>query len=859
MDRFMKSLRQSSEDRNESDVPSSSLHCIEDSLYIQYKKCTLRFKETLQSMVPPEIFQFDNVSALMSAAEYVAENDLVASQPQLLDDLKVAISARKRVAMDIFDGGDEGHSYFISVLAYCWSVLAPKLPKQMKVSKCKQPATDEASTRNRFEGLFLNGEDSEDDEEDDLEADLPTCPMARPEETETSRLPLEELISGSDRSSAILFLVTLNELMRCVSFYYTRLKTSVSSMLEEGHPHNSVTQYIMQASVATNFAIQEVASLEELFVQDYPHLNTVYRLQASLLLVSFVPEVSSLVSKRSPLAAQFSEKDAIALLGDALECAFRHPPDAQNRYKVVVKEFLKRWKFPTDSKDSLATVEKSLICIFANVFVIAKNEVHLLSEQQDSQLQECLPQCDTSSHSWCKGLSFLCEHRSIWHTIRLLQGLSGALTKEKGCIEVTRCSFSGPSWKQRQGAATEIQDMDSLLMEDILPNLINMCREGMLSYDLPYEAELFAAFSQIKMFANDPETPVTWSLAFTVHSILTAILEVEGSYHPFFIAEASRQTYGLYFERLVNAQRKTSNLYPEIEFFLNLKNLPVSNSGAVAPQEVLAVWNPVCAGSFLSFIAYYLNVNVGAQFIDADGQLRMTLHLFNALQQLQAVQPGQIKSLDVIFQIFEDCKAVWEGPLPTQGHFLERWLIASGMKSGLAVQTRKGPSRSTRGRDGASRKVTPILAEDISKSFRRVCCHDFNDALGTNHRTRPSRGDKWSAIEDIHVGRAVGTWNAMQSDVSLLGTSLIAYSYYLNQLCLNLLRELGLLPKVEQARGKQVMFCMSAVFAKYILEPLDKGDELMASRCAKSLDRYFKAVSPDDTMWFTPCIFMEEE
>jgi hypothetical protein len=858
MDRFMKSLRQSSEDRNESDVPSSSLHCIEDSLYIQYKKCTLRFKETLQSMVPPEIFQFDNVSALMSAAEYVAENDLVASQPQLLDDLKVAISARKRVAMDIFDGGDEGHSYFISVLAYCWSVLAPKLPKQMKVSKCKQPATDEASTRNRFEGLFLNGEDSEDDEEDDLEADLPTCPMARPEETETSRLPLEELISGSDRSSAILFLVTLNELMRCVSFYYTRLKTSVSSMLEEGHPHNSVTQYIMQASVATNFAIQEVASLEELFVQDYPHLNTVYRLQASLLLVSFVPEVSSLVSKRSPLAAQFSEKDAIALLGDALECAFRHPPDAQNRYKVVVKEFLKRWKFPTDSKDSLATVEKSLICIFANVFVIAKNEVHLLSEQQDSQLQECLPQCDTSSHSWCKGLSFLCEHRSIWHTIRLLQGLSGALTKEKGCIEVTRCSFSGPSWKQRQGAATEIQDMDSLLMEDILPNLINMCREGMLSYDLPYEAELFAAFSQIKMFANDPETPVTWSLAFTVHSILTAILEVEGSYHPFFIAEASRQTYGLYFERLVNAQRKTSNLYPEIEFFLNLKNLPVSNSGEVAPQELLAIWNPVCAGSFLSFIAYYLNVNMGAQFIDMDGQLRMTLHLFNALQQLQAIQPGQIKSLDLIFQIFKDCKAVWEGPLPTQGHFLERWLIASGMKSGLAVQTRKGASRSTRGRDSASRKVTPILAEDISKSFRRVCCHDFNDAIGANHRTRPPRGDKWSAIEDIHVARAVGTWHAMQSDAALLGTSLIAYGYYLNQLCLNLLQELGLLPKVEPPRDKRVMFCMSAVFAKYILEPLDKGDELVASRCAKSLDKYFKAVSPNDTMWFTPVIFTEE-
>jgi hypothetical protein len=85
----------------------------QDLLNVWYKKCTQRFKDALQSMVPVDIFNYDNVSALVTAAEHVAENDLINVQPQLLDDLKVSIRAWKRVALNQFDGGDDGHSYFI--------------------------------------------------------------------------------------------------------------------------------------------------------------------------------------------------------------------------------------------------------------------------------------------------------------------------------------------------------------------------------------------------------------------------------------------------------------------------------------------------------------------------------------------------------------------------------------------------------------------------------------------------------------------------------------------------------------------------------------------------------------------------
>jgi hypothetical protein len=60
-------------------------------------------------------------------------------------------------------------------------------------------------------------DDDADDEEDDLEGDLPAAPMARPEEVELPELSLTELVSGSERMIAILFLVTLNELMRYMS------------------------------------------------------------------------------------------------------------------------------------------------------------------------------------------------------------------------------------------------------------------------------------------------------------------------------------------------------------------------------------------------------------------------------------------------------------------------------------------------------------------------------------------------------------------------------------------------------------------------------------------------------------------
>jgi hypothetical protein len=70
--------------------------------------------------------------------------------------------------------------------------------------------------------------------------------------------------------------------MGSISAHYSKLKETSEAMLSEDHPSGSFIAQMMKASVATNVAIQQAASLEEQLSEDHPHLNTVYRLLACL-------------------------------------------------------------------------------------------------------------------------------------------------------------------------------------------------------------------------------------------------------------------------------------------------------------------------------------------------------------------------------------------------------------------------------------------------------------------------------------------------------------------------------------------------------------------------------------------------
>ena len=144
-------------------------HEMMESTYIRYKKSTQRFTEALQDMVPCHIFESDCVRALMDAADYVAENSMTVEET-FLQDLKYSIRARKRTC-ELYDGGDSGHLFFVDVLSYCWSVLAPLRPSRNSLNL----ANDEQSSSSHYIFSSLAIDDTEDREED-----LPITTPCRP-------------------------------------------------------------------------------------------------------------------------------------------------------------------------------------------------------------------------------------------------------------------------------------------------------------------------------------------------------------------------------------------------------------------------------------------------------------------------------------------------------------------------------------------------------------------------------------------------------------------------------------------------------------------------------------------------------
>lgn len=77
--------------------------------------------------------------------------------------------------------------------------------------------------------------------------------------------------------NVILFLMSLDELMGANATQFAKLKEACAffEMDEEDErkrPTNAaIVEQMMEASVATNFAIPQVASLEQIFMHDHPH------------------------------------------------------------------------------------------------------------------------------------------------------------------------------------------------------------------------------------------------------------------------------------------------------------------------------------------------------------------------------------------------------------------------------------------------------------------------------------------------------------------------------------------------------------------------------------------------------------
>jgi hypothetical protein len=101
------------------------------------------------------------------------------------------------------------------------------------------------------------------------------------------------------------------------------------------------------------------------------------------------------------------------------------------------------------------------------------------------------------------------------------------------------------------------------------------------------------------------------------------------------------------------------------------------------PHEMSSFWNPVCAGSFLLYTTYYLNVELGSTMMDAVGQVRTVLHLYHAAKQRQLLHARSIPIFDCLDGMFASSKAIWgmSGTKPKKGNFAKQYLVSLGYDS----------------------------------------------------------------------------------------------------------------------------------------------------------------------------------
>lgn len=859
------------------------------SVYDRYKQATKRFKE---SLFVEAGFSKDKtkilVDDLMDAADLVAGQQREVD-PLLIQDLKLALRVRKRVAESVFQGGDAGHAYFQSVLNYCYRVLRPLKRKRKEAAGISREKTND-SFENRFTALNMEFEDDEDDDENE---ELPDASVARPHKEASLEIPnLEDIIQRSERLDAVFFLTTLNDMMGFVSLQYSKLKSFWRKCHEMGYPLNIIIEQLMEASVATNMSISQVAYLEHRIAQDHPHMNTIYRLLAAVVLPEFTRHLFEFISENSPKAKDFQETDAIAFLGDCLECAFRTPSDPLSHSEPLVSKFSTKWKVDQ------AGVEK------INQMVAMSARIEAPFNQENGMNKELFQHTKSLGlfpHTWLRESEFIGRNRSILVPIRLLQGFS-AIKPEQNKL-ILKQGFFGKKWDEYSRKAKKIQgDMDEFLMGDVMPLLINMCDEGTMSKILPMESELLPFFVHMRSFVKNPERPVTWALVFAVHSLLTSVIEVQGMSDVKTLGNVAKQTFDHYMDQIKWTIQNSEDMDANPKHWMkNLKMihflqwLPVSPLSVHSPDKVeRGVWNPLCAGTLLTYITYFANIDGGMAMVDAFAQLRIVLHLFNAFIQVGALEHGELELLDFLYENFITSKAIWEGDIPKKGSFTYRWWIAYGMKFSCAressqatkrrVENLRTPHAKANENVGfnMARTMTPIQPQDLYKSYSRICLRDFTGTVDKYHSERQKRDGKGTDLYELAV-RVNDTLDHMEADERALATNFISLGYILNQFVVSLFRVLELESFVKQIvaemsnevrHGRAADFrrigsssweasdanlerqAIVQIFADKILGVLDFTDnpyeDKLVVRSAAFMKLYFPKINIERVMIFTP-------
>ncbi|KAL3804368.1 hypothetical protein HJC23_011296 [Cyclotella cryptica] len=839
------------------------------TLYSRYKAATHRFLEYMRNSVPEVIIAGDkSVNFLVSAADWMAVTSY-AVDPIVLKDLKLCIRSRTRVAESVFGGGDATHKYFLDILVYCWTVL-----RTLPVATVDKPLQElEEVGDSKDSHLFSAfGEELEmEEEEEDPDIFPTTVPRPMPDKI---RLTIEELTSSDDRNDAILFLITLDELMSMVALQYQVILKSIKTYREQMVPESAIIEHLLEAAVTSNFAIQQVQQLEMELQAQHQHLTTPYRLLSTLVLPELTSNVDDILRKHSNGTKEWKKQDIISYLGDCLECFFINPSDEWNRKETIVQDFCSEYDVDSSGR---AQLEQMFMAIQYLVILEVPLKMEINSSTEKLRAAQARLGKPSQSHSWLINSKYIGGDRSIHHTIRLLQGFAGVIDRtpmnSKAYQNPSMTGYFG-STNWLMGRSRKIRDMDELLMSTILPSWMSMARHGIVGkMRFPRESELCPLFMQLKYYVDNPRKAVSWSLAFGVHAMLTGILEVDREIYE--IMRVSKAVFEQFFAQTVNAAKlsmkeKSSDMSNSEVWKHNLCMVSIFESFGVKVFQEQAIWNPLCSGTIFSVLSLFCNLEAGCSAIDCQAQLRIVMYLYHGLLINDIIHAGEIPLLDIIYDSFKECKALWQGGLPRKGELVQRFWICFGMslKDSKQMAENARPCDSTSPFDGFAegiklcrgRKMNPIEPSELAMSFRRICERDFTGVCDKYHTPEQKRNSAGTE-QYLFAVRTNDTLDHLEKENRLLSINFFSVAYYLEQFVCSLGRVLeweSHLQSFKQQSGTNMRQGFVILFTQHLLGALDFAEDPMNYEfldvpmgvALTMLQEFFVRIPSRNVMWF---------
>jgi hypothetical protein len=441
---------------------------------------------------------------------------------------------------------------------------------------------------------------------------------------------IEDLINGDDRFQAMSFFTNMNDLMGAVHDHYDMLKRFLQGRLK--HDSQSKLQLLQECAVESNMAMESVQHMYATLVTEHPYLESFYHVLAIVFLSPFIADFGK---RLSPAARAKDPTLAKRFVGDIVEAAF-HNRGAE-RMDPLIQRFTKTSKLDIDTVKSTAHKIKQAC---DTEVILTKDE----NSPANARIKMLMMQMGVSSHTWFKQCHFLGGGRSILNTQNLLQKVFD-VSDFKSKV-VSNGNFFGPVWNETTNPARHIRgDMDQFLAGEFVPELTELCKRFPMS-SIPYRQELVPMLDALRNHLRDKhnrsDAPIPIAVSFGFHAMLTAILALQGDNT---IARLSIGARASFQKLIMQPDEQDASLCPTAPSFKTnigrYKSLleiakPIGPAGTKT-AEMHAFWNPVMAGSYLLFGTYLCSIGLGAATVDAFGQLRFVLHLYNALRARKLV------------------------------------------------------------------------------------------------------------------------------------------------------------------------------------------------------------------------------